>query len=285
MRHQQFGEVSPEVGELDEGRFDQLVDESADRALALLADLTAATDERLRELARRLAGRILVDIARAGVARTMGVGRIQSRRGGIEGDLDLDASLETIAAARAAHTPTHADELVIRGWRRPDTALCLLVDRSGSMVGERLASAAIAAAAISYRHADNCSVIAFGAEAVVLKSQGEHRSPDELVGDLLRLRGHGTTDLGLAFRAAQLQLGRSRAGRKITLLLSDCRATAGGDPIADAARAAELAIIAPAEDTADAEALATSVGGRWVSLAGPSGVAEAVAAAMLGRPI
>ena len=128
MRHQQFGEVSPEVGELDEGRFDQLVDESADRALALLADLTAATDERLRELARRLAGRILVDIARAGVARTMGVGRIQSRRGGIEGDLDLDASLETIAAARAAHTPTHADELVIRGWRRPDTALCLLVD-------------------------------------------------------------------------------------------------------------------------------------------------------------
>lgn len=216
----------------------------------------------------------------------MGVGRIQPRRGGVEGDLDLDASLEAIVAARASRKPAHVDELVIRGWRRPDTALCLLVDRSGSMVGERLAAAAIAAAAISYRHAEHCSVIAFGSDAVVLKSQGEHRSPDELVGDLLRLRGHGTTDLALAFRAAQIQLDRSRAGRKITLLLSDCRPTAGGDPIAAAAaRAAELAIIAPAEDSADAEALARSVGGRWVPLAGPSGVAEAVAEALLDRPI
>ena len=103
-RHPQFGDISPEVGELDEGRFDQLIDESTDQALALLADLTSATDERLRELARRLAGRILVDIARAGVARSMGVGRIRSRRGGVDGDLDLDASLETVVSARASRT-------------------------------------------------------------------------------------------------------------------------------------------------------------------------------------
>ena len=35
------------------------MDDDPDEALALLADLTGATDPRLRELARRLAGRIM----------------------------------------------------------------------------------------------------------------------------------------------------------------------------------------------------------------------------------
>ena len=278
-RHQSFDEVSPEVGELDEGRFDELLEEAPDEALALLADLTGTTDERLRDLARRLAARILVTVARAGVARTRGVGRMRARRG-VEGDVDLDTSIDAIAAARAGGRPAHADELTARGWERPDTALCLLVDRSGSMLGERLAAAAVAAAAVSYRHGADCSVVAFGTEAVVLKSLGEHRSPVDLVGDLLRLRGHGTTDVGMALRTARDQLGRSRAGRRVVLLLSDCRATAGGDPTGDAAAIEELAIIAPEADTADAEALAGAVGARWVALSGPSGVAEAVAAAL-----
>jgi Mg-chelatase subunit ChlD len=282
-RHGRFEEVSPEVGELDEDAFERALDEDPDAALALLADLTGATDERLRELARRLAGRVIVDVASIGAPRRRGVGRMARERAGRTlGDLDVDASLDAVLEARADRRPPHLDDLTVRAWRRPDTALCLLVDRSGSMLGERLAAAAVAAAAVAYRNSADCSVVAFSDEAIVLKSQEMPRSADELVGDLLRLRGHGTTDVGLAVRTAREQLSRSHAGRKVAVLLSDCRPTTGGDPTSDAARLDELAIVAPAGDLADAEALAAAVGARCVPLDGPAHVPEAIAAALLG---
>jgi Mg-chelatase subunit ChlD len=275
--------VSPEVGELDEEAFERVMDDDPDAALALLADLTGATDERLRALARRLAGRVITDVARVGAPRRRGIGRMARERAArTPGDLDIDASLDAVLDARGARRPPNLDDLTVRSWHRPDTALCLLVDRSGSMLGERLAAAAVAAAAVAYRNAPDCSVVAFGDEAIVLKSQDVPRSADELVGDLLRLRGHGTTDVGLAVRTAGRQLSRSNAGRKVAVLLSDCRPTTGGDPTADAALLDELAIVAPAGDLVDAEALARAVGARCVALGGPAQVPEAIAAALLG---
>ena len=149
------------------------------------------------------------------------------------------------------------------------------------MLGDRLAAAAVAAASVLYRYGEDCSVVAFSNRAIVLKSQDEDRDADAVVGDLLRLRGHGVTDVGLALRTATQQLDRSRAGRRVTLLMSDCRSTTGGDPVADAARQYELSIIAPAGDTADAERLATAVGGRWTELAGPASAPSALATALL----
>ena len=273
------------MGELDESAFEELMADDLDEALTMLADMSGATDERLREMARALAGRVLVDLARTGVARRRGVGRMRPQRASLaEGDVDLDASLEGIVAARRDGRPPALDDLTVRAWSRPDTALCLLVDRSGSMRGDRLAAAAIAAAAVLYRQGHDCSVVAFAKEAIVVKAQDEHRTADDVVGDLLRLRGHGVTDLGLALRTAAAQLDRSRAGRRVTLLLSDARSTSGAEPLPDAAALAaigELAVIAPEGDTADAEQLAGAVGGRCVALSGPSAVPEAIATALL----
>ena len=78
-------------------------------------------------------------------------------------------------------------------------------------------------------------------------------------------------------RAASQQLARSTAARQITLALSDCRATTGGDAVGDASALSELVILAPAEDTEDAHALADHLGIRCAPLAGPSTVAEALA--------
>ena len=64
-----------------------------------------------------------------------------------------------------------ADRLRVRGWVQPATALCLLVDRSGSMGGKPLATAALAAAAVASRAPADYSVLAFGKDVVVAKSQ------------------------------------------------------------------------------------------------------------------
>jgi len=283
-RHDRFSEISPEVGVLDDGAFGDLMDDDLDEALTLLVDMATATDAELRAQARALAARIIVDLAKSGGAARRGIGRLSSRRASVaEGDVDLDASLESISAARAAGEPVSLDELTVRSWVRPDTAVCLLVDRSGSMRGERLAAAALAAAAVVYRHPHHSAVVAFSGTAVVAKAIDEERHGDDLADDVLQLRGHGVTDLGLAARTAQAQLERSKAARRITLLLSDARSTSGGDPTEDAAALrslGELVILAPSSDTEDAAALAAATGARLIALEGPGDVPRAIAEAL-----
>ena len=155
-------------------------------------------------------------------------------------------------------------------WTRPDTSLCFVIDRSGSMSGAQLATAAIGAAACAWRAGTDHSVIAFNHKALVLKAQDEERSPEAVTDDILRVRGFGPTDLALALRTARAQLDRSHAARRIVVLLSDARPTAGADPVPVAAGLDELCILAPAADVDDAAALARAVGARWVPLAGPS---------------
>jgi Mg-chelatase subunit ChlD len=146
------------------------------------------------------------------------------------------------------------------------------------MGGARLATAAVAAAAVAWRAPADHSVVAFAGDAIVVKSQDRSRPAESVVGDILALRGFGTTDLSLALRVAHEQLARSTARRKVVLLLSDGRPTAGSDPYPEARRCEELHVLAPAGDTDDAEPLARAGGGRCVGVAGPSAIPEALAA-------
>jgi uncharacterized protein with von Willebrand factor type A (vWA) domain len=172
------------------------------------------------------------------------------------------------------------ERLRIRSWSTPETALCLVVDRSGSMGGKPLAAAAIAAAAVALRNPNNYSVIAFGKDVVAIKGQATDKPSERVVTDLLSLRGHGTTDLAGALRAAGAQLGRTNASRKIAILLSDCRPTVDGDVAAAAAALGELVIIAPEQDSDEAFRFAGERGARIATVAGPSLVVEALAAVL-----
>ena len=79
-KHDRFEQISPEVGELDEAAFEEALREDADETLSLLAEMTSATDPALRELARRLAGRLSVDLSRRAGSARRGVGRLTMRR-------------------------------------------------------------------------------------------------------------------------------------------------------------------------------------------------------------
>ena len=96
------------------------------------------------------------------------------------------------------------------------------------------------------------------------------------------MRGYGTTDLAAALDAARAQLERCTARRRVAVLLSDCRATAGDDPVAAARRLDELCVIAPAGDAADAESFAAAAGASFASIAGPRSIPDAVTAVLEG---
>jgi Mg-chelatase subunit ChlD len=282
-RNPRFQQISPETGELDEDAVEHGLVEDPDETLALLADLAGATDQRLRELARRLAARLFLDLARCGPSTRRGVGNmtVQPYRPDA-GDLDLDASFDTIAESRAAGVALDPERLRIRAWSTPDTALCLVVDRSGSMGGKPLATAAIAAASVAFRNPSSYSVIAFGKDVVVVKGQRTEKSNDRIVTDLLSLRGHGTTDVAGALRSAGEQLSRSTSARKIVVLLSDCRSTVDGDVRGAAAALSELVVVAPEQDSDEAIKFAAEHGARIATVSGPSRVVEALTAVLDG---
>ncbi len=276
-RNPRFEQVSPEVGELDEAAVDESMRDDPDETMAMLADLTAATDPKLRELARRLAGRLFLEISRRGPTRPRGVGKLVEQRYRPDaGDLDVDASMDALVDAGGDPRRVDPERLRVRGWVQPGTALCLLVDRSGSMGGKPLATSAVAAAAVAWRSPADYSVLAFGKDVVVAKSQDVVKSGEQVVNDVLSLRGFGTTDLAGALQVARDQLGRSRAGRKVAILLSDCRATVEGDPVEAARGIDELVVVAPEGDSDEAGAFARRAGARLTTVRGPSSVVEAL---------
>ncbi len=215
-----FEEVSPRVGMLDERALSELERRDPDAALTLLAEMSGATDERLRRLARALSGRVMVRAASPRGAPRPGAGRIRSRRWEPGVDVDVDASLDELVASNLAGRAADPAGLRGPGWVRPATAISLVLDRSGSMGGARLATAAVAAAAVALRGIDDYSVIAFGSAVRVVKAQRQPRAVESVVDDLLSLRGHGRTDLAAALRAAARRtvgLGRIPADRSAAL--------------------------------------------------------------------
>ena len=240
--------------------------------------MTRATDAGLRALARSLAARLFLDLARQEPADAPGIGKVVSMRYRPDrGDLDIDGSLEPLLQARAEQRAIDPDDLLVRAWAKPATAWCLVVDRSGSMHGAPLATAALAAAAVAARAEGEYAVLSFARDVVAPKAIWETRPVDDVIERVLALRGHGTTDVAGALLAADAQLRASSAPRRVAILLSDCRSTEPGDALGAARALDELIVIAPEGDSDDAAELAEAVGARWTTVDGPSSIVGAIA--------
>jgi hypothetical protein len=138
------------------------------------------------------------------------------------------------------------------------------------MQGLAVALAAVAAAGVVVANETGPpklqpSVLAFSAGVKVLQAQGVRRRPEELLSDLVALRGHGTTDLASGLREASSQLSRAVADERMVVLLSDCLHTAGDEPAEALGGIDRLHVLVPlggAEAEAAASALAARGGGR-----------------------
>jgi Mg-chelatase subunit ChlD len=267
-RHARFAEISPQVGVLDERALKSaLADDPT--AFQLLAAMTNATDEALRAAAIRLSASIVLERARTGRTRLRGVSRLRPVRGSADGDLDLDASLEGVAQARAEARPVALDDLITMQWAKASTAFAVVVDRSGSMTGARLAAAATVAAACALRAPAEHAVLAFSGSIDVIRPLASEVPPAVVAERLLRLRGHGVTRLADALKAAGDQLAPARARRRVVILLSDCRSTDDDGTVPAARALPELIILAPADDHDQAEHLAAQAGARWGAIEHP----------------
>ena len=273
--------MSPGVGRLDAAALRVQLADAGDTALGLLADMAVATDPALRLQARRIAAQLLPRLGRLGAADRRGTRRIVSRVGADEGDLDIDRTLERGLGQR----PADPESLVTRQFAAAPRAICLLVDRSGSMNGHAVALASVAAAAVVSARGERlrCSVVAFASDSLVLLSQGAHRPAAAVVDDLLSLRGHGRTDLARALRVAAEQLEHSPAGGRTALLLSDALHTKGGDPLGAAAGFDCLHVLgtSPEPDSVAAgRALARRSSGRYLPATTLAELTEALAVAL-----
>ncbi|CAN5261857.1 hypothetical protein BH09ACT6_BH09ACT6_07390 [soil metagenome] len=257
--------MSPRVGELDEEALAAALGEHPSATLAMLADMMTATDENLRRAVNRIAARLVLDRAQKRRPTMRGVRRLRPVSAARGGELDIDASMEHVVSAVAGRRMVVLEDLVALDWGRSALALVLVVDRSGSMNGPRLATAAVAAAACATRAPDEHAVIAFAGDVDVIRPLTSEKSPTATVDSVLRLKGHGETRLCAALRAAQAQLAGARAERRVIILLSDCRAT-DGDAAAIAGSLTELIVLAPADDSEQAQALAASAGARFAPL-------------------
>ncbi len=282
-RHARFAEISPEVGVLDEQAMGRAMAEDP-TAFQLLAAMTTATDEQLRAAAIRLSAQVVLDRARGGRASMRGVSRLRPVRGATDGDLDLDASIEGVSAARTEARPVAHDDLTTVQWARPRTAFAVVVDRSGSMSGARLASAATVAAACALRAPREHAVLSFAGTVDVIRALSSDVPPAVVAERLLRLRGHGVTRLADALRAAGEQLARARARRRVVILLSDCRTTDEDDTEQTARALPELIILAPADDHEQAAQLAELAGAQWGVLADPLEAATVLDRLLETRP-
>lgn len=275
--HPHFHLVSPAVGELDEQSLAGLCRTDPDTALSLLCDLAAATDPVLRARARRLAARVFLRLGRTGWRWRRGYRRLMVETGQAEGDLEVERTIE-----RAPGRIVTRDDVVTRRWRATARAIALLVDYSGSMRGQALATAAMATAAtlLAVDAETDCSIIVFARDALVLQEQGRRRPPEAVIDDLLALRGKGVTNLAAALRAAAAQLARAPRAEQAVVLLSDCLATTGDDPLTALAGIERLHVLGPSADpeaVAAGQRLAAKRHGRYVQVRSAAMIPRALA--------
>jgi Mg-chelatase subunit ChlD len=199
--------------------------------------------------AREIAARLALPRPPRRLAPRRGTGELASVAWrGSGDDLDLDRTLDQVLTE-----PRPRDEdFVVREFIRPRRAVVLLVDVSGSMRGERVRTAAATVGALAAEFTrDALAVVAFAADATLLKGLVEHAAPGRLLDTMVRIPAKGLTNVAFPLEVAREQLAGSPLREARVLLLSDCVHNAGPDPRPWAARLPRVDVLLDSSDEHD----------------------------------
>jgi Mg-chelatase subunit ChlD len=215
-----------------------LTDDAAD--VVALDEHLSQVDPAVRAAAREIAARLWIRrTPDHSVRRGAGLLRSVPYRDGLD-DIDLDRTLEVMS-----ERPILEDEdIVVRERLRPQRAVVLAVDISGSMREERIRTAAATVGALAAEFSrEDLAVVTFWSDAAWLAHFGAMVSPYRLIGALLALPTRGLTNVALPLELAVRELAGRPAVDSRVLLLSDCVHNAGPDPRMMAARLPRLDIL------------------------------------------
>jgi Mg-chelatase subunit ChlD len=174
-----------------------------------------------------------------------------------DGELDIEATLDNIVGKEYAD----AEDIVVERRVEQRRQVVLMVDTSGSMAGENMALAAVAAAVLALKmHPGDLGIVAFSAEARDIVRIGEQPPVREIVRRLLDRPCAGPTNIAAGLESGAHQLGRGRDPRRSAVLISDGQYTVGHDPRKAAARFPSLHVL----HTLAAEHRA-GPGGYWIT--------------------
>lgn len=211
----------------------------------------AVVDPKVRAAALEIASRLSIPKPRRDSSATRGLGELTTvPYRGASDEIDLDATI----AVLAEHPLPEDEDILVRERLRTRRSIVLLVDVSGSMKGERIATAAATVGALAGElQNDALAVVAFWSDAAVVLPLGDPVQPMDLLDRILRIPARGLTNVAFPLEVAAEQLARVPAREARVILLSDCVHNAGPDPRPLAAKLPRLDVLLDASGEKDVE--------------------------------
>lgn len=211
----------------------------------------AVVDPKVRAAALEIASRLSIPKPRRDSSATRGLGELLTvPYRGASDEIDLDATIGVLAE----HPLPEDEDILVRERLRTRRSIVLLVDVSGSMKGERIATAAATVGALAGELSnDALAVVAFWSDAAVVLPLGDPVKPMDLLDRILRIPARGLTNVAFPLEVAAEQLTRVPAREARVILLSDCVHNAGPDPRPFAAKLPRLDVLLDASGEKDVD--------------------------------
>ncbi|MGD9607714.1 MAG: VWA domain-containing protein [Leucobacter sp.] len=211
----------------------------------------AVVDPKVRAAALEIASRLSIPKPRRDSSATRGLGELLTvPYRGASDEIDLDATIGVLAE----HPLPEDEDILVRERLRTRRSIVLLVDVSGSMKGERIATAAATVGALAGELSnDALAVVAFWSDAAVVLPLGDPVKPMDLLDRILRIPARGLTNVAFPLEVAAEQLARVPAREARVILLSDCVHNAGPDPRPFAAKLPRLDVLLDASGEKDVD--------------------------------
>lgn len=147
-------------------------------------------------------------------------------------DFDLEATMEQLLERYPTGIPVlNRNDIVGIERRERKKSGVLVLDASGSMMGERNINAALSAAVMAYSmRQDKFGVIAFNTKAFLIKGIKDDLPIKEIMDRILDLEAVGYTNIEDGLKMGALQIKNLKTRFKWAILLTDGAYNKGDDP-------------------------------------------------------